>query len=168
MQASKLPIESALLITPTRQIDERGSLLEVFNEDVFRKNGINNKWVGIEAHVSNKDVIRGIYITDFAKIISCVSGNVFCAIVDMRIGSKTYFQHIGVGLSPDIGVQLFVPPGCGYGFFCHVDSSVLVLQEGIQKERVLKYNDQKIKINWPKPSGADYILSLRDRLAQCN
>jgi len=116
---------------------------------------------------SMKNVIRGLHCSPYYKLCTCVRGKIFDVAVDLRKESTTYLKWIGQWLSEDSPKQLFVPPGCGHGFYAAEDNTLLIyLQGGVYRkedDREIKWNDPTIGIIWP--DSPDYILSEKDKNA---
>ena len=87
-------IEGLVIITPRVFEDERGFFKETFNEEEFRKNGINIHWLQINQSRSSKGVVRGLhwqkepYGQD--KLVRVVRGSVLDVAVDIRKDSPTF------------------------------------------------------------------------------
>ena len=71
-------------------------------------------------------MIRGLHY-DFrmAKLVQCLRGRIWDAIVDLRRESPTYLQWQGFLLSDRNHKQLYVPAGFGHGFLA-LDDEVVV------------------------------------------
>ncbi len=117
-----------------------------------------------------KDCLVGIH-GDFSthKLVSCLHGEIFCALVDNRENSKDYLKHKTFILSGNNRKQLLIPPGIGNSFFVLSDECVYLYKLSYTGEYVdhdrqftLKWNDPKLNIFWPKNNP---IISERDNLA---
>lgn len=159
-------VHGALIIEGDRYPDDRGWFQELYSTARAFPH-----LVGQERQVnlsrSKKGVVRGIHVAPFAKLCTCVHGQVYDVIVDMRENSKTYLKWFGFWLDSHSQRQIFVPAGCGHGFFSAEDDSLfLYLQDGAYgaKEKQVNWKDPKIGIVWP-PS-IEYILSEKDKHAE--
>ena len=72
-----------------------------------------------------KHVLRGIHISPYAKLLTCVSGAIYDVVVDVRTDSSTYLRWAAVELTEDNCRQLVVPPNCGHGFYSLSDNSTI-------------------------------------------
>lgn len=117
---------------------------------------------------SKKGVLRGLH-GDYksTKLVSCVKGEVYQVVVDLRENSKTYKKHIALNLSEYENVSVLIPPGCANGF--QVVSSLAVYHYKLSyngeyfdfdKQFTYKWNSQDLNIKWPL---LDPILSDRDK-----
>jgi dTDP-4-dehydrorhamnose 3,5-epimerase len=90
-------------------------------------------------------------------------GRVFDVAVDVRAGSPTRGQWVGLELSSKLGNMLYVPVGFAHGFCVlsdHADVLYKVTAEyAPELERGIVWNDPEIGVEWPlrKP-----LLSGRD------
>ena len=90
----------------------------------------------------------------------------FDVAVDIRRGSATFGQWVGVVLSAENWNQLLIPPGFAHGFLtleeqCEVQYKV---SEPYRQEfdRAIRFDDPAIGIDWPIPPD-QIVLSEKDR-----
>ena len=100
---------------------ERGFFSEVFSKKTFDEIAPGFSFVQDNHSLSvEKGVLRGLHFQTppFAqgKLVRVARGRVIDVIVDIRKGSPTYGQHVGVELSADNWKQLWVPPGFAHSF----------------------------------------------------
>ena len=88
-----------------------------------------------------------------AKLVRCTAGEIFDVAVDLRRSSATYGRWVGVVLSADNHLQLWVPVGFAHGFLTLSDvAEVQYKASGFWNrdcERSLRWNDLQLKIQWP-------------------
>ena len=98
------------------------------------------------------------------KLVSCIYGEVFFVIIDIRIYSPTFNNVEYFNLNGENFIQILIPKGCAIGYQCLSDKcgfnykfsqSYTPIDEQIQ----IKYNDPKYNIPWPL---SNPILSERD------
>ena len=98
------------------------------------------------------------------KLVRVTEGEIYDVAVDIRRGSPTFKHWVGVTLSAENFLELYVPPGFAHGF-C-VTSDIAEVQYKCSEfyapddEMTLAWNDPEIRIAWPI---ADPLLSERDR-----
>lgn len=143
----------------TKHKDLRGSFVEL-----LRKNDALDNPVQINCSFSKKDVLRGLHITPFSKLVTCLQGRVYDVCVDFRKDSSTYLQYQSVILSPGDN-QIHIPANCGHGFMGLEEENIVVYaQEGYYDPATEKLvHFQSINIEWPK---GNYILSEKDNKAE--
>lgn len=116
-----------------------------------------------------KDCLVGIH-GDFNthKLVSCLYGEIFCALVDNRKESKDYLKHKTFILSHANRKQLLIPPGIGNSFFVLSDFCVYLYKLSYigeytdhDKQFTLRWDDEKLNIFWPKNNP---IVSERDSI----
>jgi dTDP-4-dehydrorhamnose 3,5-epimerase len=97
------------------------------------------------------------------KLMMALEGRIFDVAVDIRKGSPTFGQWVGVELSGENKRQLYVPPGYAHGF-CVLSATADVLYKctdmySPKDERGIIWNDPALAITWPI---ADPLLSKKD------
>lgn len=167
-------VKDAMVVVMDRHHDDRGFFQEIYEEDNYY-HGLDTPWLDANKRirwqqsnwsVSNKNVLRGIHVAPYAKLVTCVSGRIWDVVVDCRSKSPTFLKHFAIELHPGEPKQVYVPPGCGHAFLALEDnSSVIYMQSGRyakEGEIPVIYNEPNLNIPWP---GENYILSERDREA---
>jgi dTDP-4-dehydrorhamnose 3,5-epimerase len=99
------------------------------------------------------------------KLVYCMRGRVFDVAIDVRQGSSSRCQYIGVHLSEDEPVGLFVPSGFAHGWQALTDRArILYVVFGASwtpaSERGTRFDDEAVRIGWPIPVT---LVSDRDR-----
>ena len=163
MKFIETEIENCQIVMSDRYHDSRGFFQELYEKDKYSAVEQLN-WQQANWSVSNKNVLRGIHVANYAKLVTCVSGKIWDLVVDFRPNSSTFLKHIGVELCAGESKQVYVPSGCGHGFFSFEDnSSVVYMQTGRfakEGEFTVMYNDPFLGIKWPEVSP---IISERDK-----
>ena len=92
-------------------------------------------------------------------------GRVFDVAVDLRRSSPTFGRWIGVELSDENALQLFIPRGFAHGFLVLSDKARFQYKVdnfyAPEAEASIIYNDETIGIEWPL-SPEEFILSKKD------
>jgi dTDP-4-dehydrorhamnose 3,5-epimerase len=98
------------------------------------------------------------------KLIRCTRGRVWDVVVDVRPESPTFGRWEAFDLTPENGIQLYVPAGFAHGFQCltdDVEMSYLMSDFYVPDlARGIRWDDPQVAIPWPV---ANPILSPRDR-----
>ena len=150
-------------------VDERGFFARAFSAEEFEE-------MGLEAAISQmnlsrseqKATTRGIHWQaaphSEAKLIRCVRGRVFDVCVDVRPGSPTFRSWVGVELTPENGLAMYVPPGCGHGHQTLEPGTEVLYSTSYpytpEAERGARWDDPAFEIEWPLTDGL--ILSDKD------
>ena len=120
MKVTPTRIPDVLLIEPKVFGDDRGFFFESYNQKAFQEaTGLNVSFVQDNHSKSAKNVLRGLHYQieqPQGKLVRVTHGEVFDAAVDIRKGSKTYGQWVGLILSAENKKQLWIPPGFAHGF----------------------------------------------------
>lgn len=158
-----------LTIEPAVHRDERGFLLEMYNERAFAEaTGIAPRFVQENRSFSHRDVLRGLHYQvrrPQGKLIQVVSGEIYDVVVDMRKASQTLGQWHGGRLDARSGQMLWVPEGYAHGFLVLSDCADVNYKVTDywcpEYERTIRWNDPDLGISWPitKPPR----LSAKDR-----
>ncbi|MGO2354285.1 MAG: dTDP-4-dehydrorhamnose 3,5-epimerase [Marinomonas foliarum] len=118
--------------------------------------GIDLPFVQDNHSRSSENVLRVLHFQKTkpqGKLVRVVRGEVFDAIVDIRKGSSTYGQWIGVTLSEENKSQLWVSPRLAHGFAVLSDTADFEYKcKGYydpSDEGGLIWNDPDVGVEWP-------------------
>jgi len=158
-----------LLIEPQVFRDARGYFLETHHAERYAAAGVDGVFVQDNLSSSRRGVLRGLhyqYPREQAKLISVLSGEIFDVAVDIRRGSPTFGEWVGMPLSAARHEQLFVPAGFAHGF-CVVSETALVSYKcttpySPTDEGIVVFSDPDLAIDWPV---RDVVVSDKDRAA---
>ncbi|MCC9608448.1 dTDP-4-dehydrorhamnose 3,5-epimerase [Blastopirellula sp. JC732] len=161
-------IPDVQLIEPRVFRDERGEFFETFQADRYRE-VTSVDFVQDNCSRSKRGVLRGLHYqieNPQAKLVTVLHGEIFDVAVDIRQGSPTFGQWVGMNLSGENRKQLYLPIGFAHGF-CVVSESAEVLYKcsdfyNPQGERTIQWNDPELAIDWPVEVP---ILSPKDAAA---
>ncbi|MFH0899804.1 MAG: dTDP-4-dehydrorhamnose 3,5-epimerase [Pseudomonadota bacterium] len=163
----KLEIEDVVLVRAIALGDERGSFAETYKRSEFVAAGIGDVFVQDNLSRSVRGVLRGLHFQKNpmaqGKLVQVVGGEVFDVAVDIRKGSPTYGEWVGVVLSASNHLMLYVPPGFAHGF-CVLSEEALVAYKATAEYSAdcdggVVWNDPDIGVVWPVENP---ILSPRD------
>jgi len=168
---TETPLAGAFVIALEPRDDERGFFARAFCQNELAEHGLETTVA--QANLSfnhRKGTLRGLHMQNPPhgedKMVRCITGAIFDAIVDLRPGSPTYRQWFGVELSAANRLMLYVPKGFAHGYQSLTDGSeVLYMVTQFYTpgaERGLRWNDPAFGIAWPLP---DPILSEKDAAA---
>ena len=167
MNVLKTAIDGVLIIEPKKFGDTRGYFLESFSQKRYEEAGIKGPFVQDNLSFSRRGVLRGLHFQDpnpQGKLVSAPLGEVFDVAVDIRKGSTTFGQWVGVTLSAENGRQLWVPPGLAHGFLVVSETALFSYKctnyYSPTSEHCLLWNDPDIGIEWPFTEGVE--LSQKD------
>jgi len=170
MRVENLKIEGARWMMPKVYGDERGFFLEMWNRRLFKEIGLDYDFVQDNHSRSTKYVLRGLHYqvngTVQGKLVWVSSGAIFDVIVDLREGSPTYGKWDGRLLTAACHERLWAPPGCAHGFLVVSDTADFHYKctdfYSPKNERILRWNDPEIGIDWPMPHGLKPLIAPRD------
>jgi len=159
-------IPGVLEIRPVVRSDARGSFVKIFHQEIFARHGIALDFAEMYHTTSREGVIRGLHFQtpphDYVKLVGCVSGAVFDAVVDLRRGSPTFGRHCAFRLSQAEGNLLYLPSGIAHGFCVEAGTATMlyVTSTVYAAEHDTGIAWDSAGIAWPV---ADALLSDRDR-----
>ncbi len=169
MNIIKTKIEGIYIIEPRVFSDSRGWFMETYSK--IKTPEITCEFVqDNHSYSAEKNTLRGIHYQKGdhaqAKLVRCIKGAVLDIGVDLRKGSPTYKQWVGVKLSAENKKQLFIPRGFGHGFITLTDDvEVLYKTDNYynqENDRSIRYDDPELAIDWGTSS---MILSDKDKSA---
>lgn len=173
MKVTKTAIEGVLILEPKVFGDARGFFFESFNQKTFNDvTGLNVAFVQDNHSRSAKGVLRGLHFQRpphaQGKLVRVTQGSVFDVAVDIRPGSATFGQWVGVELSGDNHRQLWLPPGMAHGFLVTSDSADFLYKTtdyyAPQAEGCVLWSDPALGITWPS-TGVAPQLAAKDAAA---
>ena len=169
MNVIETALPGVLIVEPKRFGDERGYFLETWNRAAYREAGLDLDFVQDNLSSSGRGVLRGLHYqlpNGQGKLVSCVLGEVFDVAVDIRRGSPTFGQWVGVTLTPDNARRLYVPPDFAHGFQVVSDHALFTYKctdvYNRAAEGSVRWDDPAIGIDWPI---AGPTLSDKDQVA---
>jgi dTDP-4-dehydrorhamnose 3,5-epimerase len=166
MEVLKTKLDNVLLIELDAFKDHRGYYIETYNEELYRKNGIDIKFIQDDISVSKKFVLRGIHGDMVTwKLISCLYGEVYSVVVNCDTDSKNFGLWQSFVLSDTNRVQVLIPPGYGNAHLVLSDKAIFHYKQSTyydpSRQFTYKWDDPKLNIRWPINNP---ILSQRDRV----
>jgi dTDP-4-dehydrorhamnose 3,5-epimerase len=158
------------VLRPEHFEDERGFFHEIFRADQFAELGLPTVFVQQNHSSSQKGVLRGLHFQwdpPMSKMMRVTIGEALLVAVDIRKGSPTLGQWVGVEVSASNHLQVWAPPGFARGFLARSDyvemQYMCTGQYNAEGESGIRWNDPQIGIDWPV---TDPILSVKDDQAQ--
>jgi dTDP-4-dehydrorhamnose 3,5-epimerase len=158
LQFHATPLPDAVVIELDRHVDDRGFFARSYCDDEFAAHGLPTTWPQCNLSRNTRALtLRGMHYNappdEEAKIVRCVAGAIWDAIVDLRAGSPTFLRWFGVELSVERGNALYVPPGFAHGFVTLRDGCDVFYHMGRRfrpdAARGLRWNDPRVAIAWP-------------------
>jgi len=161
----KTNLKGVLQIFPDIFGDLRGQFVETYNEELYRKKGINVKFVQDDISISRKNVLRGIHVDNKAwKLVSCLFGKLYVVIVNCNEKSRDFGKWQGFLLSEEDKSQILIPPKYGCGQLVLSKKAIFTYKQSEyynpKRQSTYKWNDSRFKIKWPIKNP---ILSERDK-----
>jgi len=149
--------------------DGRGYLERMFCTDELKTLIGNRSIVQINHTMTSKaGTVRGMHYQQLPhaemKLISCLRGEVFDVVVDLRVGSPTFLHWCGEVLSEDNHRTFCIPEGFAHGFQTLTENCELIYFHTAayapDAEAALNALDPCLAIDWPLSITE---LSLRDQ-----
>jgi dTDP-4-dehydrorhamnose 3,5-epimerase len=149
--------------------DDRGAFVRAWMPTEFAAHGLETRLEQCSmASNHRRGTVRGMHYQSAphqeVKVVRVVRGAIFDVAVDLRPGSPTFRQWVGVELSAANRRVLYVPAGLAHGYQTLEDDTdvlyfvsapyVPALQQGV------RWNDPAIGIDWPL--GTPTIIHPRD------
>lgn len=167
----KFNIPDLILIKPSVFADSRGFFSETYKKSEFVKNGIIQEFEQDNTSFSQAGVVRGLHYQknpfSQAKIVRCIKGKIYDVAVDLRKNSLTFGKWVGIELSDENKLMLYIPEGFAHGFSVLSENGAIIAYKtsaefSKESESGIVYNDKTLKINWqvenPVVSEKDLLL----------
>ena len=155
---TRTELPGATIVDLERREDPRGFFARAYCEREFAEQGLPARMVQTNVSLTRKaGTLRGMHYQRAPhaedKLVRCVRGAIWDAIVDIRPDSPTYRRWIGVELSEENGRMLLVPKGFAHGFVTLTDDVVVTYQVSEfytpGAEGGARWNDPAFGIDWP-------------------
>ena len=153
----RLALADVVCIEPVVFEDQRGFFSEIYKRSEFEARGFIDAFVQDNYSHSVRGVLRGLHYQRNpkaqAKLVTAIRGEIFDVAVDLRRGSTSYGQWVGVVLSDGNHRMLYVPEGFAHGFCVLSDEADVVYKTTAEYvpdlEAGIIWNDPKLGIRWP-------------------
>lgn len=169
MKRVETKLKDAYILEPSVHGDHRGYFMESYNKAKFEALGLHFDLIQDNHSLSSEvGILRGLHFQinpkAQTKIVRVLTGAIYDVAVDLRYGSPTFGEWIGVHLTEENKRQLVVPKGFAHGF-CTTAPHTQVLYKvdeyySPEHDSGILWNDPDLGIDWPV---SDPILSEKDR-----
>jgi dTDP-4-dehydrorhamnose 3,5-epimerase len=168
MKVEKTKLDEVILIRLDPLRDFRGMYLETYNEELYKKNGIDIHFVQDDISISSKHVLRGLHgDSDTWKLVSCLTGAFYLVVVNCDKESVNFAKWQGFTLSRENAHQVLVPPKHANGHVVLTDEAIFHYKQSTyyapEKQFSYTWDDPQFNIWWPIKNP---ILSQRDELGK--
>ncbi len=173
MEVTATALAGVLIVRPRVFADARGFFLESFNQREFDATvGASVNFVQDNHSRSAQGVLRGLHMQvephAQGKLVRVTKGRIFDVAVDVRAGSPTYRQWVGLELDDVEHRQIWIPPGLAHGFLVMSESADVQYKTTDYytpaAEVGIRWDDPALAIAWPD-IGVPYTLSAKDKVA---
>ncbi len=172
MQIEDTKLEGVKVLTPRRFGDNRGFFCESWNRQVMADAGLDYDFVQDNHSMSAVvGTLRGLHFQAPPhaqdKLVRCGRGRLWDVAVDIRAGSPSYGEWVGVELSCENGRQLMIPAGFLHGFVTREPNTEIIYKcsdfYAPEADGAVRWNDPDVGIDWGLEG--DPVLSGKDAKA---
>ena len=167
MKITATHLSNVLLIEPDFFSDHGELVYESFQAKCYQEHGIRENFVQDNISCSHYGTLRGLHYQlpySQAKLVYVAVGCVIDVVVDLRVGSPTFMEHLMIELSDKNYKQLYIPPGFAHGFLSLSEGSEFIYKCSNYYNPLYEYgfawNDPDLAIQWPIKTP---ILSSKDQ-----
>jgi len=152
------PLKDAYTIEIERRGDERGFFARAFCTNEFSAAGLTPTFVQVNNSLSaKKGTLRGLHYQlpprAEVKVVRCLRGALWDAILDLRPDSPTFGKSFGAELNAENRLMMYVPRGFAHAILTLADDTeaLYFVSEfyGPEVERGVRWNDPNFSISWP-------------------
>lgn len=170
MIVNNTSIEGVFVLELERFQDERGFFANAWSEKELDALGVESRFVEGNVSFNNKrGTLRGMHYQaepyGQAKLVRCTRGSIYDVGVDLREDSKTFKQWVGVELSAENRLMLYLPGDFAHGYLSLEDNTEVHYQvTGIyspESARGFRWDDPAFGIQWPPLDAVN--INKRDR-----
>lgn len=165
---SPLALDGCFRIDLEFREDARGRFARTFCAEEFRRAGLNAVWPQMNSSLTRRrGTVRGLHFQRAPraeiKLVRCMRGAVWDMAVDLRAGSASFGQSVGLELSAENGAMIYIPQGFAHGFQALSDDAELLYFHSEvyspDHEGAVSPEDAALGLAWPLPVTG---LSARD------
>ena len=158
MKFHPTPLHGARTIEPEKRGDERGFFARMFCHNEFAAAGLVSAFVQVNNSLSaKKGTLRGLHYqlapSAEVKLIRCVRGALYDAIIDLRPDSPSFGKWFGAELTAENRLMMYSPRGFAHAILTLADDTEALYMVSDyyapQEERGVRYNDPKFGVAWP-------------------
>jgi dTDP-4-dehydrorhamnose 3,5-epimerase len=166
MKVEETSLKGVLLIKPDTFEDHRGQYVELYNDDLYRKHGIDLTFIQDDISFSHRNVLRGIHgDSQTWKLISCLHGSFYFVVVNCDTDSTDFGKWLAFTLSDSNRFQILVPPKHGNAHLVISECTIFHYKQTTyynpKSQFTYLWNDPRLGIWWPTKTP---ILSRRDEV----
>jgi dTDP-4-dehydrorhamnose 3,5-epimerase len=152
------PLRDAFTIELEKRGDDRGFFARFFCVNEFAQHRLETRFVQVNNSLSTRrGTLRGMHYqlapSAEVKVVRCVRGAVWDAIVDIRPDSPSFGSWFGAELSAENRRMMYVPRGFAHGILTLTDDAeLLYLVSDVYApgdERGIRWNDPRFGVQWP-------------------
>lgn len=162
-------LPDVISIKPAVSWDLRGNIYSSYNKDFYIHIFPKELDFKHDKFAQSKfNVLRGLHGDHKTwKLVSCVWGELYEVVVDMRKESPTYKKWDSFILTSNEYKQVLIPPGFVNGYYVKSEYAIFHYKLAYDGEYIdageqmtIPWNDPDLKIKWPC---TDPILQTRDK-----
>ena len=157
MLVSDTDLPDVKLLQPVRHGDARGFFCESWNARRMAAHGLDIDFVQDNHSFSAAEgTVRGLHYQApphaQGKLVRCGRGRLYDVVVDFRRGSPAFGKWIGVELSFENGLQLWIPPGFLHGFVTREPDTEIIYKctdfYAPECDGAVRFDDSDIGVEW--------------------
>ncbi len=130
MRLEETPIPGCYEIFPVDLRDHRGRFVKPYHLDSLNESGLGFEILEEYYSLSKENVLRGMHFQlppmATVKLVTCLKGRIFDAVVDLRTDSPTFGRNFSLELTEEKGNMLYIPEGLAHGFCAPGDESLML------------------------------------------
>tara|TARA_Y100000768_G_scaffold318458_1_gene253887 strand:- start:11889 stop:12425 length:537 start_codon:yes stop_codon:yes gene_type:complete len=153
MKILKTKFKGLFVVKQKNNIDKRGSLREIYNKKIIKKNNFIFEYCTI----SKKNALRGFhfqYKFQQAKYVNVLKGKILDCVIDLRKNSKTFGKIFKIILSENNCLSLYIPEGFAHAYYSYEKLNVVYYKLNNyykpEFESGINLLDNDLKIKWPR------------------
>lgn len=129
-EKSETLILGCFVLKPKVLSDHRGKFVKILHNKLFGDLGLESDFKEEYYSTSSKGVLRGLHFQEppheHVKCVTCLQGELFDAVVDLRKNSPTFGKNFTITLSADNPAILYIPAGLAHGFMAMEDNTLFL------------------------------------------